>query len=93
MGPYRFVAMVETEESAGKFEFDPDQLFELGELAEAFIHEEVDAELFDELDREYLERLVDTAAEEPPADIDREEYEAAIEVAELILSRMDAAEQ
>ena len=85
--------MVVPEENSGKFEFDPDQLSELGELAEAFIREEVDAELFEELDRDYLQRLVDTAAEEPPADIGQEEYEAAIEIAELILDRMDAATQ
>ena len=85
--------MAETDGDEGEFDFDPDQLNELGELAEAFIHEEVDADLFNELDREYLERLVDTAAEEPPADIGQEEYRAAIEVAELILNRMDAAAQ
>ena len=85
--------MVVPEENSGKFEFDPDQLAELGELAEAFIREEVDAELFEELDRDYLQRLVDTAAEEPPADIGQEEYEAAIEVAGLILDRMDAVGQ
>ena len=85
--------MVVPEENAGQFEFDPDQLSGVGELAEAFIREEVDAELFEELDRDYLERLVDTAAEEPPADIGQEEYEAAIEVAELILNRMDVVEQ
>lgn len=85
--------MVVPEENSGKFEFDPDQLSELGELAEAFIREEVDVELFEELDRDYLERLVDTATEEPPADIGQKEYEAAIEVAELILDRMDAVDQ
>ena len=85
--------MVETEENAEKFGFDPDQLSELGELAEAFIHEEADAELFEELDRDYLEQLVDTAVEEPPADIGQEEYQAAIEVAELILDRMNAVGQ
>ena len=85
--------MVVHEENAGQFEFDPDQLAELGELAEAFIREEVDVELFEELDRDYLKRLVDTTAEEPPADIGQEEYRAAIEVAELILNRMDAAAQ
>ena len=42
--------MVVPEENSGKFEFDPDQLAELGELAEAFIHEEVDAEFFKQLD-------------------------------------------
>ena len=70
-----------------------DQLTELSELAEAFIHEEVDAEFFKQLDRDYLEQLTDSAADEPPADIGREKYEAAIEVAELILDRMDAATQ
>jgi hypothetical protein len=84
--------MAKTDRDAGGFEFDPDQLGELGELAEAFIHQEVDADFFDELDRDYLEQLVDSAESEPPADIDTEEYEAAIEVAELILGRMDAAD-
>ena len=65
---------------------------DLSELAEAFIHEEADAALFDELDRDYLERLVNSAESEPPADIDTEEYEAAIEVAELIVDRMDATD-
>ena len=85
--------MVVPEENAGQFEFDPDQLSEVGELTEAFIREEVDIEFFEELNRDYLERLVDTAAEEPPADLGQEEYEAAIEVAELILNRMDVVEQ
>jgi hypothetical protein len=84
--------MTEADEDAGKFEFDPEQLGELGELAEAFIHEEVDADLFDELDRDYLEELVESAGSESPADINPEEYEAAIEVAELILERMDLAD-
>jgi|APHM01.1.fsa_nt_gi hypothetical protein len=83
--------MAEADEDAAGFEFDPDQITELGDLAEAFVHEELDAELFAELDRAYLERLVDNAASEPPDDIDPDEYEAAIEVAELILDRLDAA--
>lgn len=45
--------MAETDEKAGDFEFDPDQLSDLGELAEAFIHEEVDAEILAELHREH----------------------------------------
>jgi hypothetical protein len=85
--------MADADESAADFEFDPDQLTELGDLAEAFIHQEVDAALFDDLDREYLQRLVDHAGAEPPTGVDRDEYEAAIEVAELILDRMAAAEQ
>ena len=84
--------MAETDNEAGEFEFDPEQLSEVGELAEAFIHEEVDAELFDELDRDYLEQLVNSARSEPPSEIPPEEYEAAIEVAELIIDRMDIAD-
>ena len=84
--------MAKTNGDAGDFEFDPDQLSDLSKLAEAFIHAEVDADFFDELDRDYLEQLVDSAESEPPADIDTEEYEAAIEVAELILDRMDATD-
>ena len=84
--------MAKTNGDAGDFEFDPDQLDDLSKLAEAFIHAEVDADFFDELDRDYLEQLVDSAESEPPADIDTQEYEAAIEVAELILDRMDATD-
>ena len=84
--------MAETDNKGGEFEFDPDQLGEISELAEAFIHEEVDADFFDELDRDYLEQLVDSPDSGPPADIDTEEYEAAIEVAELIIDRMDVAD-
>ena len=84
--------MAKTDRDAGGFEFDPDQLGELGELAEAFIRQEVDADFFDELDHDYLEQLVDSAESEPPADIDTKEYEAAIEVAELIVDRMDATD-
>jgi hypothetical protein len=84
--------MAETDNETGEFEFDPEQLSEVGELAEAFIHEEVDAELFDELDRDYLEQLVNSARSEPPSEIPPEEYEAAIEVAELIIDRMDVAD-
>jgi len=84
--------MAKTNGDAGDFEFDPDQLSDLSKLAEAFIHAEVDADFFNELDRDYLEQLVDSAESEPPADIDTEEYEAAIEVAELIVDRMDATD-
>ncbi len=84
--------MAKTNGDAGDFEFDPDQLSDLSKLAEAFIHAEVDADFFNELDRDYLEQLVDSAESEPPADIDTQEYEAAIEVAELILDRMDATD-
>ena len=85
--------MAGSSDEAGDFEFDTDQLDELGELAEAFIHEELDTELMADLDREYLETLVDSRETRPPAEIPPEEYEAAIEIAELILDRMDAADQ
>ena len=89
--------MAKTNGDAGGFEFDTDQLSDLSKLAEAFIHAEVDADFFEELDRDYLEQLVDSAESEPPADIDTadidtQEYEAAIEVAELIVDRMDEAD-
>ena len=85
--------MAGSSDEAGDFEFDTDQLDELGELAEAFIHEELDTELMADLDREYLETLVDCKGTRPPAEIPPEEYEAAIEIAELILDRMDAIDQ
>jgi Glu-tRNA(Gln) amidotransferase subunit E-like FAD-binding protein len=84
--------MAGTDEDDGDFEFDPDQISELGEIAEAFIHEEVNADFFNKLDRDYLEWLVDSNELDPPDDIEAEGYEAAIEVAELILDRMDAVD-
>ena len=84
--------MVETDEEVGGFKFDPEQFGDISELAEAFIRQEVDADLFDELDRDYLEQLVDNAESEPSAGIETKQYEAAIEVAELILGRMDATD-
>jgi len=85
--------MVGSSDEAGDFEFDPDQLDELSELAKAFIHKELDTELMADLDREYLETLVDRKGTRPPSEIPPEEYEAAIEIAEVILDRMDAIDQ
>jgi hypothetical protein len=84
--------MTEPDESSVEFNFEPDQLTEIGELAEAFIHEEVDAGFLNELNPDYLERLVAHPDSKPPTDVDEDEYEAAIEVAELILDRMDAGD-
>lgn len=84
--------MAKSNGGTGDFEFDPDQLGDLSKLAKAFVHEEVDADFFDELDRDYLEWLVSSAESELPEDIGTEEYEVAIEVAELILDRMDAVD-
>lgn len=85
--------MAKTGDEADDFEFDPDQLNEIGELAEAFIQKELDTELMANLDREYLKDLVDSMGTEQSSEIAPEEYEAAVEVAELILDRMDATDQ
>jgi hypothetical protein len=74
----------------GEFELDPDQLDDIGELAEAFIDEELDADLLEEVDREELEALVEQATTDGEIDVESDVYEAAIEVAELIVERMDA---
>lgn len=85
--------MSEATDGPGDFEFDPDQLGDIGELAEAFIHEELDAELLDVIDRDDLEALIEQATIDGEIDVQSEAYEAAIEVAELIVDRMDAVEE
>ena len=85
--------MVESDEGLGDFDFDPDQLAELGELSEAFIHEELDAELMAELDRDYLETLVEKPESAIPSDVGEQEQQAVVEIADLILQRIDAKEQ
>lgn len=85
--------MAETDTNAAAFDFDPDQLTDLSNLAEAFIHEEMDAEFLEDLDHNYLTQLVDNSESQPSTEVEEGEYKAAIEVAELILDRMDAAEQ
>jgi hypothetical protein len=85
--------MSEATDEPGDFEFDPDQLGDIGELAEAFIHEELDAELLDKIDREELEAVIEQATIDGEIDVQSEAYEAAIEVAELIVDRMDAVEE
>jgi hypothetical protein len=82
--------MSEAIDEPGEFEFDPDQLDDIGELAEAFIHEELDADLLDEVDREELEAVVEQATTDGEIDVESDAYEAAVEVAELIVERMDA---
>jgi hypothetical protein len=85
--------MSEATDEPGDFEFDPDQLGDIGELAEAFIHEELDAELLDKIDREELEAVIEQATIDGEINVESEAYEAAIEVAELIVDRMDAVEE
>ena len=82
--------MSEAIDEPGEFEFDPDQIDDIGELAEAFIDEELDADLLEEVDREELEALVEQATTDGEIDVGSDVYEAAIEVAELIVERMDA---
>jgi hypothetical protein len=84
--------MAEPDENSAEFDFEPDQLTNVGELAEAFIHQEVDTELLNELNPDYLERLVADHESESPAGVDENEYEAAIKVAELILELIDAVD-
>lgn len=84
--------MSKTGTETGAFEFDPEVVDQVDALAEAFILEEFDATLLNELDRDHLKRLVDlsdahgTVLEADP------EYGAAIQVAELVLQRLEAAE-
>ena len=85
--------MSEAINKPGEFEFDPDQLDDIGELAEAFIHEELDADLLEEVDREELEALVEQATTDGEIDVESDVYEAAIEVAEFILERMDVVDE
>jgi len=85
--------MAETDEGVDAFDFDPDQLAELGELSEAFIHEELDAELMDEVDFSYLEELVEQPDLAIPSDVGEQEQQAVVEIADLILQRVDAKDQ
>jgi len=85
--------MPETDKAREPFDFDPNHLTELGELSEAFIHEEMDAELLDELDDDYLETLVEQPDSAIPSDVGEKEQEATVEIAHLILQRIDARKQ
>ena len=85
--------MEEADKEVGDFEFEQAQLDDLSRLAEAFVDEELDAELLNEVDRDYLEELVNSAKLESHAEDGSVEYEAAIEIAELILDLIDAADQ
>jgi len=85
--------MEEADKEVGDFEFEQAQIDDLSKLVEAFVDEELDAELLNEIDRDYVKGLVDGAGSESHTEIDPVEYEAAIEVAELILDLIDAADQ
>ena len=85
--------MAETDEGSETFDFNPDQLAELGELSEAFIQEELDTKLMDELDYDYLETLVKQPDSVIPSDVGEQEKQAVVEIADLILQRIDAKSQ
>lgn len=82
--------MPETDEGVEAFAFDPDRLTEPGELAEAFIDGELITELMDAVDYDYLETLVEQLDSAIPSDVDQKEQEAAVEIADLILQRIEA---
>lgn len=74
----------------GAFEFNPEQTDPVEELAESFIHEEFDATLLAEIDREELEVLVAQADAMDDSETDDLAMEAALEVAETVLERLEA---
>ena len=79
-------------DDTGAFEFDPEQTDPVEELAEAFIHEEFDAALLAEVDREALESLVARAEARADRSTDHLAEEAALEVARIVLARLEAFE-
>ena len=79
-------------DDTGAFEFDPEQTDPVEELAEAFIHEEFDAALLAEVDREALESLVARAEARADRSTDDLAEEAALEVARIVLARLEAFE-
>jgi hypothetical protein len=79
-------------DDTGAFEFDPEQTDPVEELAEAFIHEEFDAALLAEIDREALESLVARAEARADRSTDDLAEEAALEVARIVLARLEAFE-
>jgi len=79
-------------DDTGAFEFDPEQTDPVEELAEAFIHEEFDAALLAEIDREALESLVARAETRADRSTDDLAEEAALEVARIVLARLEAFE-
>jgi len=85
--------MSETGTETGPFEFDPEVVDQVDALAEAFVLEEFDEELLNDLDQEYLQRLVDLAETQGDTFDTDPEFGAAVQVAELVLERLEAAEQ
>jgi hypothetical protein len=62
------------------FGFDPKQLANIGHLAEAFIHKELDADLLDAVDLDELKDTMETATIDGEIDFDGEVYKTSISV-------------
>jgi len=84
--------MTESPTDEGPFEFDPDVVELADELAEAFILEELDPALLDNLNQEYLELLASQSPEELLMDVEEPVLAAAVQVAGMVVGRMEAAE-
>lgn len=84
--------MTEPPADGGAFEFDPDVVELADELAEAFILEELDPTLLEALDQDYLELLATQSPEELHMDIEEPVLAAAVQVAGMVVGRMEAAE-
>ena len=75
----------------GAFDFDPTRVDRADTLAEAFILEELDPELLEDLNQEYLEVLAQQSAETLHMDVPKPVLGAAIQVASMVVGRMEAA--
>lgn len=84
--------MMEPPSDEGPFEFDPEVVDLADELAEAFILEELDPTLLDSLDQEYLELLAQQSPENLHMDVEEPVLAAAVQVAAMVVGRLEAAE-
>ena len=84
--------MTESLVDGGAFEFDPEVVDLADELAEAFILEALDPALLDELEQEYLEVLAAQSPEKLHIDVEEPVLAAAVQVAGMVVDRMEAAE-
>ena len=84
--------MTEPPTDGGAFEFDPELVDIADELAEAFILEELDPELLERLDQDYLEVLAAQSPETLQMDVEEPVLAAAVQVATMVVGRMEAAE-
>lgn len=84
--------MTEPSVDTGAFEFDPTLVDRADAMAEAFILDELDPELLAELEQEYLAVLAQQSPEGLHMDVPEPVLAAAIQVAEMVVGRMEAAE-